>query len=198
MDMHTVEGHPNWCHSLHQVILAECTVILRTWLSILTSLFVNNDPRTFHADGIDVCIDKHLLLRDELKILRMLQAFAHYPLRNAHTSLRILRMIREMHQRNSHILKSKSHILLLWLCSEHTSFTNLKLNSHIGSDLLPDTLLTQNNKHCGNKKGINTNIFKLNIFKEKSTSTNLGIEECGRCRFGERRAFGHPQAEGLI
>ncbi len=49
--------HPNFCHSLHQVILTECIVILTTWLSILTVLFVNNDTRTFHSDGTDMFLD---------------------------------------------------------------------------------------------------------------------------------------------
>lgn len=50
-------------------------------MSILTILFVNNDTRTFHSDGTDMFIDiKYLLLRDELKILGQLQAFAGNPL----------------------------------------------------------------------------------------------------------------------
>ncbi len=44
-------------YSLHQVILTVCSVILTTWLSILTVLFVNNDTRTFHSDGTDMFID---------------------------------------------------------------------------------------------------------------------------------------------
>ncbi len=72
--------HPNCCHSLHQVILTESTVILTTWLNILNILFVNTDTRTFHSDGTDMFIDIYLLLRYELKILSKLQAFAGNPL----------------------------------------------------------------------------------------------------------------------
>ncbi len=49
--------HPNCCHTLHLVILTQCTVILTTWLSILPILFVNNDTRTFHYDATDMSID---------------------------------------------------------------------------------------------------------------------------------------------
>ncbi len=41
---------------------------------------MNNDTRTFHSDCTDMFIDKYLLLRDELKILSKLQAFAGNPL----------------------------------------------------------------------------------------------------------------------
>ncbi len=49
--------HTNCCHSLHQVILTECTVILTTWLCISPILFVNNDTRTSHSDDTDMVID---------------------------------------------------------------------------------------------------------------------------------------------
>ncbi len=71
-------------------------------------LFVNNDTRTFHSDGTDMFIDKYLLLRDELKILTRLQAFAGNPLCGAvcttcfekctYFANITVRMIREIHQ----------------------------------------------------------------------------------------------------
>ncbi len=98
--------HPNCCHSLQQVRLTECSIILTTLLRIL---FVNNDTRTFHSDGTDMFIDKYLLLRDELKILSKLQAFAQNTLCGAVCTNCFekctyffanitVRMIREMHQ----------------------------------------------------------------------------------------------------
>ncbi len=88
--------HPNCCHSLHQVILTECTVILTKWLSILTILFVNNDTRTFYSDGTDMFIDINTYFEGWSTDLSKLQVFAGNPLcgavctnclRNAHTSL---------------------------------------------------------------------------------------------------------------
>ncbi len=98
--------HPNCCHSLQQVRLTECSIILTTLLRIL---FVNNDTRTFHSDGTDMFIDKYLHLRDELKILSKLQAFARNTLCGAVSTNCFekctyffanitVRMIQEMHQ----------------------------------------------------------------------------------------------------
>ncbi len=64
---------------------------------------------TFHSDGTDMFIDKYLLLRDELKILSKLQAFAGNILCGAVCTNCFkkctyffanitVRMIREMHQ----------------------------------------------------------------------------------------------------
>ncbi len=70
---------------------------------------MNNDTRTFHSDGTDVFIDKYLLLRDKLKILSKLQAFAENPLCGAVCTNCFekyffanitVRMIRQMHQRD--------------------------------------------------------------------------------------------------
>ncbi len=102
------ECHPNCCHSVHQVILTECTVILTTWLSILPILFVNNNTRTFHSDGTDVFIDINTYFWEMnlrfwvsyrlLQVIHYVVLYVRIVLRNAHTSLQILRMIREMYQ----------------------------------------------------------------------------------------------------
>ncbi len=69
--------HPNCCHSLRQVTLTESTVILTTWLKHFAFLVCEQ----WHKDlsfwwHWYVHWNKYLLLRDELKILSKLQAFA--------------------------------------------------------------------------------------------------------------------------
>ncbi len=70
--------HPNCYHSLRQVILTVCTIILTTWLSKDFGYLV---CEKCHKHSLIwwhwyVHWHKYLLLRDELKILSKLQAFA--------------------------------------------------------------------------------------------------------------------------
>ncbi len=130
----SVFQYSNCCHSLHQVTLTESTVILN-----MTKRFEDQVCEHWHKDFSFWCHwyvhwHKYLLLRDELKILSKLQAFAGNPLCGAvctdsfekctyyFTSITV-RMIREMHQSDWEKLGFEQWMQTMYFLLCNTVFT---------------------------------------------------------------------------